>query len=104
MPILRLGKLKTGKGSILYSAQKSQFPEPITLSDNFLLRLRILGYNPKPSCHFGNIKAKLSEQGQIIGENNIHMAAHAYNENLVFVSENLPGFESLEGLPCAHWV
>lgn len=90
---------------LYYGAEKSQFSaRNIAVIEDFLSRLEILPYTPKASAHFGNIKAQLTKQGKIIGENDIHIAAHARSEGLVLVSNNLKEFERIEGLRLENWV
>ncbi|MBT9319327.1 type II toxin-antitoxin system tRNA(fMet)-specific endonuclease VapC [Actinobacillus pleuropneumoniae] len=90
---------------LYYGAEKSQFPERnMAVIEDFLSRLTILDYTHKAATHFGNIKAHLSKQGKIIGENDIHIAAHARSEGLVLVTNNLREFERVEGLRLDNWV
>ncbi|EEF15803.1 hypothetical protein AM202_0415 [Actinobacillus minor 202] len=90
---------------LYYGAEKSQFPEQnLAVIEDFLSRLTILDYTSKAASHFGNIKAALSKKGQIIGENDIHIAAHARSEGLVLVTNNLREFERVEGLRLDNWV
>lgn len=72
--------------------------------EDFLSRLTILDYTHKAATHFGNIKAHLSKCGKILGENDIHIAAHARSEGLVLVTNNLREFERVEGLRLDNWV
>ncbi|QIW16525.1 plasmid maintenance protein [Pasteurellaceae bacterium RH1A] len=90
---------------LYYGAEKSQFPERnLAVIEDFLSRLEILPYGAKASAHFGNIKADLASQGKIIGENDLHIAAHARSEGLVLVSNNLREFERVEGLRLENWL
>lgn len=88
-----------------YGAEKSGFSaRNIAVIEDFLSRLTILDYQPKSAAHFGNIKAELAKQGKLIGENDIHIAAHARSEGLVIVTNNLREFERVEGLRLENWV
>lgn len=90
---------------LYYGAEKSQFPEKnLAVVEDFLSRLTILDYASKAAFHFGNIKAILSKKGQIIGENDIHIAAHARSEGLILVSNNMSEFERVEGLRLENWI
>lgn len=90
---------------LYYGAEKSAFPERnrIVIED-FLSRLTILPYENKAAAHFGNIKAELAKQGKMIGENDIHIAAHCRSEGMVLVSNNLREFERVAGLRLENWV
>ena len=90
---------------LYYGAEKSEYPERnLAVIEDFLSRLTILDYQPKHSAHFGNIKAELSKQGKLIGENDIHIAAHARSEGLILVSNNLREFEQVPALRTENWV
>ncbi|QHB16725.1 type II toxin-antitoxin system tRNA(fMet)-specific endonuclease VapC [Mannheimia pernigra] len=90
---------------LYYGAEKSGFSaRNIAVIEDFLSRLTILDYQPKSAAHFGNIKAELAKQGKLIGENDIHIAAHARSEGLVIVTNNLREFERIEGLRLENWV
>lgn len=90
---------------LYYGAEKSQFPaKNISIIEDFISRLEVLPYTEKAATHFGDIKARLSKQGAMIGENDIHIAAHARSEGLILVSNNLREFERVEGLRLENWV
>ncbi|OOR98958.1 VapC toxin family PIN domain ribonuclease [Haemophilus paracuniculus] len=90
---------------LYYGAEKSEFPERnLRIIEDFLSRLEILPYTQKAAQHFGLIKAKLAKQGKIIGENDLHIAAHARSEGLIVVTNNLREFERIDGLCLENWV
>ena len=43
-------------------------------------------------------------QREFIGENDIHIAAHARSEGLILVSNNMSEFERVEGLRLENWI
>ena len=49
-------------------------------------------------------RAELGKTGRLIGENDLHIAAHARSEGLVLVSNNLREFERVDGLRLENWV
>ena len=53
--------------------------------------------------HYGSIRGALKKQGQPIGVNDLHIAAHARSEGLTLVSNNLREFERVEALQLANW-
>ena len=90
---------------LYYGAEKSSFPERnLQRAEDFMSRLQVLSYGIKAATHFGNIRYELQKQGQLIGENNMHIAAHARSEGLVLVSNNLREFERVAGLRFENWV
>ena len=60
-------------------------------------------YDAKASQHYGQIKAALEKKGQIIGENDIHIAAHAISHGLILVSNNVRGFKRVSNLALENW-
>lgn len=50
---------------------------------------RLLPYGPKAAQHYGSIRRALAKQGQPIGVNDLHIAAHARSEGLTLVSNSL---------------
>ena len=91
--------------ALYYGAEKSQFPEKnLRTIEDFLARLEILPYSEKAAIHSGNIKANLAEQSILIGENDIHISAHARSEGLILVTNNLREFKRVEGLRLENWV
>ncbi|MFP5075355.1 type II toxin-antitoxin system VapC family toxin [Neisseria sp. WLZKY-1] len=90
---------------LYYGAEKSAYPERnLQAAEDFLSRLQVLPYGIKAAAHFGNIRAELGKTGRLIGENDLHIAAHARSEGLVLVSNNLREFERVDGLRLENWV
>lgn len=90
---------------LYYGAEKSEFPERnLTVIEDFLSRLTILPYESKAAAHFGSIKAELAKQGKLIGENDLHIAAHCRSEGLILVTNNQREFGRVAGLRLENWV
>jgi tRNA(fMet)-specific endonuclease VapC len=54
--------------------------------------------------HYGQIRAALHSNGQIIGNNDLWLAAHARSEGWIFVTNNEREFVRVEGLQVENWV
>ncbi|MBK5914264.1 type II toxin-antitoxin system tRNA(fMet)-specific endonuclease VapC [Rhodocyclus purpureus] len=90
---------------LLHGAEKSNAPgRSLAVVEDFCSRLEVLPYGPKAAQHYGSIRAALEKRGQIIGVNDLHIAAHARSEGLTLVSNNLREFERVEALQLANWV
>lgn len=88
-----------------HGVEKSEFSDKNRKKvEDFASRLRVLPYDDKASAHYGDIKADLERKGTIIGENDLHIAAHARSEGLILVSNNLREFDRVEGLRKENWV
>ncbi|MFM7801915.1 MAG: VapC toxin family PIN domain ribonuclease, partial [Limnohabitans sp.] len=63
-----------------------------------------LPYDARASQHYGQIKVHLEKKGKIIGENGIHIAAHAISLGLILVTNNLKEFKRVPHLALENWV
>ncbi|MCY4150459.1 MAG: PIN domain-containing protein [Gammaproteobacteria bacterium] len=72
--------------------------------NDFVSRLAILEYGMKEATHYGEIRADLEFRGQVIGVNDLHIAAHARSEGLTLVANNLKEFQRVKGLLLENWV
>lgn len=90
---------------LYYGVEKSDFPAKNSqVIEDFLSRLIILPYTAKAASHYGHIKAELNRKGTPIGENDLHIAAHARSEGLMLVTNNLREFERVNGLLTENWL
>ena len=89
---------------LLHGAEKSNAPvRSLAVVEDFCSRLEVLPYGAKAAQHYGSIRAALESQGQLIGVNDLHIAAHARSEGLTLVSNNLREFERVEALQIDNW-
>ena len=90
---------------LIYGAEKSQnVDQNLETIDEFISHLEVLPYDAKASQHYGQIKAGLEKKGEIIGENDIHIAAHAISQGLILVTNNLREFGRVPNLALENWV
>jgi len=90
---------------LLHGAEKSKAPaQSLAAVEDFCSRLEVLPYGPKAAQHYGSIRSALEKLGQMIGVNDLHIAAHARSEGLTLVSNNLREFERVEALQLTNWV
>ena len=90
---------------IIFGAENSQTPEKnLKIIENFLSRLQILDYGVDAAIQYGNIKAHLKKIGTPIGENDLHIAAHARSKGLILVTNNTKEFERVPALQIENWV
>ncbi len=68
--------------------------------EEFISHLDVLSYDAKASQHYAQIKATPEKKGEIIGENDIHIAAHAISQGLIFLKE----FRRVPNLALENWV
>ena len=90
---------------LIFGAENSQTPEKnLKIIENFLSRLQILDYGVDAAIQYGNIKAHLKKIGTLIGENDLHIAAHARSKGLILVTNNTKEFERVPALQIENWV
>ena len=90
---------------LIYGAEKSpNVDKNLEAIEEFISHLEVLPYDAKASQHYGQIKAALEKKGEIIGENDIHIAAHAISQGLILVTNNLREFKRVPNLALENWV
>jgi tRNA(fMet)-specific endonuclease VapC len=108
----RFQKLREGEaaisvitlGELIYGAQKS------TRSAPALERLRelvmLIPALPLPEgagTSYGNIRAELESKGEMIGNNDLWIAAHARAADLTLVTNDENHFRRVQGLKIQNW-
>jgi tRNA(fMet)-specific endonuclease VapC len=98
MSVITLGELRFG-------AEKSQSREQALAA---LHRLEgVLQVAELPAAagdHYGQIRAGLQQAGQMIGNNDLWIAAHARAEGWIVVTNNEREFLRVPGLQVENWV
>ena len=102
--ISRLAISSITLSEFIYGAEKSlNFDKNWEATAEFFSHLEVLPYDVKASQHYGQIKAAIEKKGQIIGENDIHIAAHAISQGLVLVTNNLRELKRVPNLALENW-
>jgi tRNA(fMet)-specific endonuclease VapC len=110
--LARFQKLQPGEaaisaisyGELHYGAEKS--PNPARASQELQLLMTALPVLPIPvdaGPAYGEIRADLERRGEIIGGNDLWIAAHAKSANLVLVTNNEREFRRVAGLSVENW-
>jgi tRNA(fMet)-specific endonuclease VapC len=91
-------------GELVYGAEKSQFRQQARgrlaeLAD----LLPVMGLPPHAGEFYGSIRAALEAQGDMIGNNDLWIAAHAKAAGLVLVTNNEREFRRVRGLAIQNW-
>ena len=90
---------------LLHGAEKSEYKaKNLKIIEDFVSRLDVLSYDEKSALHYGEIRADLEKKGQVIGVNDLHIAAHARSESLTLVSNNLKEFNRVIALRTENWI
>lgn len=92
-------------GELCFGAEKSQARERALNTLEQLVRMIQPSALPMAAAqHYGHIRATLQQQGLIIGNNDLWLAAHALTENWTLVTNNTREFARVPGLRVENWV
>ncbi|NVK29391.1 MAG: type II toxin-antitoxin system VapC family toxin [Gammaproteobacteria bacterium] len=98
MSVISLGELE-------YGAAKSQNSEQaFGVIQQLLLSVPALPMSADTATQYGDIRSQLTKQGNMIGNNDLWIAAHAKALGWILVSNNVREFERVEGLELENWV
>jgi len=90
---------------LYYGSYKSQYIEKNLLAlEHFLQPFSIVEYDLKASIEYGNIRATLEKQGNIIGGLDMLIAAHARSLDMTLVTNNTKEFKRVENLVIDNWI
>ena len=97
MSVITLGELR-------YGAEKSQAKDKaLTVIEALANAMRIEDLPETAAEHYGQIRASLHKSGQIIGNNDLWLAAHARSQGWILVTNNEREFARVEGLKLENW-
>jgi tRNA(fMet)-specific endonuclease VapC len=98
MSVVTLGELRFG-------AEKSQSKDrAMAVIDNLASLITIEELSENVADHYGDIRASLQKSGQLIGNNDLWLAAHARAQDWVLVTNNEREFLRVDGLKVENWV
>ncbi|MFY4713432.1 type II toxin-antitoxin system VapC family toxin [Burkholderia glumae] len=72
--------------------------------EQLLASLSVLPLQPDADQCYGRLRADLEKQGQLIGANDMLIAAHALALEAVLVTDNTAEFARVAGLPVENWL
>jgi tRNA(fMet)-specific endonuclease VapC len=71
--------------------------------DFFLHYIDVLDFPADAAYDYGQIRADLKQRGQIIGANDLFIAAHAHYLGFTLVTNNVREFSRISGLKLENW-
>ena len=90
---------------LLHGANKSSTREKnVRQVEDFLANFEIISFGFEAAYIYGEIKAKLELTGNIIGPNDLLIAASVLAENGILVTNNTREFSRIEGLSLEDWL
>jgi len=91
-------------GELVYGAEKSaQRPAALELLRELAEALPVMGLPETAAEAYGTIRAELERKGQMIGNNDLWIAAHAKAAGLTLVTNNEREFRRVRGLKVENW-
>jgi len=92
-------------GELRFGAEKSQSKEKaLKVIDELTSMIQIIELDENVAHHYAEIRKNLSSKGQIIGSNDLWLAAHARANDWVMVTNNEKEFVRVDGLRVENWV
>jgi len=110
--LAKFEKLKAGEavlsvityGELYYGAAKSKLrQQAMERLDALVSFLPVLPMPEAAANEYGQIRAALEAKGEIIGGNDLWIAAHAKAQELVLVTNNEQEFKRVAGLKIQNW-
>lgn len=92
-------------GELIYGANKSK--QSITALEQLRKLTDLLPPLPLPESaaeRYGSIRAELESKGEMIGNNDLWIAAHALAGGLTLISNNQKEFRRVRGLKTQNWI
>ena len=91
-------------GELVYGAEKSaQRGAALELLRELAQVLPVQGLPETAAESYGTIRAELERKGEMIGNNDLWIAAHAKTAGLVLVTNNEREFRRVRGLKVQNW-
>lgn len=109
----RLGSLRASEmllssvvlAEIEYGIVKSAKPERNRqVYDTLLRSFDVVDFGATAARHYGVLRAGLERQGQVIGPNDMMIAAQAIAVDAVLVTDNVGEFSRVQGLSVENWL
>jgi len=92
-------------GELRFGAEKSQWKDKaFKVIDELTSIIPVIDLDEKTADHYAQIRKELAVQGQMIGNNDLWLAAHARANNWIMVTNNEKEFLRVDGLRVENWV
>jgi tRNA(fMet)-specific endonuclease VapC len=92
------------KSELLYGVEVSpRRMQDATALQAFLPHVELLEFSDDAATHYAQIRADLTKRGQMIGANDLFIAAHARSLGLRLVTNNTAEFGRVKALTLENW-
>ena len=91
-------------GELRYGAAKLGSPRMAERVEAILERIEVLPLAPSVDARYGELRARLERDRNVIGANDLWIAAHALVTECCIVTDNEREFARVEDLPRENWL
>ncbi|MBI4886213.1 MAG: type II toxin-antitoxin system VapC family toxin [Acidobacteria bacterium] len=104
IPVTDISISVISKSELLYGVEVSprRMQDAMALKA-FLPHVEVLEFPDDAATHYAQIRADLKTRGQMIGANDLFIAAHARARGLTLVTNNTAEFGRVKGLMLENW-
>ena len=89
---------------LLYGIKQSAKPKQTRAAfDDFIRHLEVIDWSLEAAEHYADIRANLKQRGEMIGANDLLIAAHARSLKATLVTNNVREFGRVKGLKVENW-
>ena len=91
-------------GELTYGVRKSLDPrKPIMVLEELIALIPVLPMAADVAETYGTIRSDLAARGELIGNNDLWIAAHAKSLEVILVTNNEKEFQRVSGLKIENW-
>jgi tRNA(fMet)-specific endonuclease VapC len=92
-------------GELLFGAAKSTMrAKVLQVIEEFTNFVKVVPLSTEIAHTYGDIRAALEGRGEVIGSNDLWIAAHAKTAGLTLVTNNVREFDRISGLKIQNWI
>ncbi len=89
---------------LLYGAKKKGSVKLSKIINKFIDNFTIYDFDKLAAIEYADIRDFLEKEGNIIGSNDLFIAAHAKSLNAVLVTNNIKEFQRIPNLKIENWI
>jgi tRNA(fMet)-specific endonuclease VapC len=87
-----------------YGCAKSGSKRLLKAVEDILSEINVLPFDAPADANYGAIRSELESAGNLIGGNDLLIAAHAYAIGAAIVTANVGEFSRVKGLKVENWI
>jgi tRNA(fMet)-specific endonuclease VapC len=92
------------EAELLYGVKLAQKPKLVKAAfDSFIKHVHVFDWGRDAAEHYASIRAELRKRGEIIGANDLMIAAHAMSLGANLITNNEREFRRVKGLNIENW-